>query len=345
MAFGYAYLGLLLLPQPDVAASFFQLGSMLLAFSCSGLFVRYFNDFCDLDQDQRAGKHNIALPDSPSRRRLNLLGYSAAIPLVLWISGAPFILYLLMGLQHLLYLLYSIPPIRLKERNWLGLLCDAAYGHAIPAAAGFAFGYTAGAISLPEHLWLYVAFAGFSQFALGISNIVYHQLEDYPYDRHAGVLTWVVKATPDKALYYGQRFFIPLSYIFLVAYYLLWAVDGLFFLASLIVIPLLLLALRSKKLSLSQSPKEKALALITANEITEIWAPLFILIALIPVHKAYFWLLVIHSIGFWQIISPYALCHTKRIWGGWKWLEGRLIYFYYHKLLIAYARLKNRFFS
>lgn len=345
MAFGYCYLGLIATPQPDALPLVVHFVAMLFSFLGSGLFVRYFNDFCDIDQDRRAGKDNIAEADPPFLRTFKLAGYSAIIPLTLWIAGVPAILFFLMGLQHLLYIIYSLPPIRLKERGWAGVLCDAAYGHAVPAAAGFAFGYTAGAAGSPDHLWAYVAIAGLSQFALGVSNIIYHQLEDHTEDKQAGVQTWVVTTGPDSARAIATNYFIPLSFLALGGYYLLWGVNGLSLLSVLLVVLLLLFAVYTRQLSLSQVQNRKKQALIAANEMTEVWAPVIILIALLLQDQKYFWLFLFHTLGFRKIILPYFLQYIKRLWSGWKWLEGRFVYFYYHKLLIVYARLKKRFLN
>ncbi len=344
MAFGYCYLGLLVAPGEVENKAALHLATMLFVFLGSGLFVRYFNDFCDINQDRKAGKHNIARDDRPAIRWLKLSGYTAAIPVALWLSAAPFPLYLLMGVQHLLYLLYSIPPVRLKEKGWPGLVCDAAYGHAVPAAVGFAFGYTAGAESSSESLWKYIVFAALSQFALGIINIIYHQIKDYPKDKKAGVHTWVVHVTPARALKMGINRYAPLALASLGGYYLYWGINGHPVLA-LALLSILFLSSAIWFRNTGNPPARQSPGLFALNELTEVWAPLYTVIALVFQDHRFFYLLLLHTLMFYRIIFPFVFYYVRRLGSGLQWLNGRLVYFYYHKLLVLYARLKKRFFS
>jgi 1,4-dihydroxy-2-naphthoate octaprenyltransferase len=344
MAFGYCYLGLLVAPGEVGNKAALHLATMLFVFLGSGLFVRYFNDFCDIDQDRKAGKQNIARGDHSAIRWLKLSGYTAIIPVALWFSAAPFPLYLLMGVQHLLYLLYSIPPIRLKEKGWSGLVCDAAYGHAVPAAVGFAFGYTAGAKSSPESLWMHIAFAVLSQFALGIINILYHQIEDHPKDKKAGVLTWVALKTPATALKIGFNRYAPLALASLGGFYLYWGINGFPVLALALLLTLFLISAAWFS-NTANPPARHSPRLLALNELTEIWAPLYTITALVFQDHRFIYLLLLHTFMFYRIIFPFVFYYFRRLGSGLQWLSGQLVYFYYHKLLVLYARLKKRFFS
>jgi len=91
------------------------------------------NDLYDVDEDLKTGRPNFAV--SAGRRRTVLVtAASAVIALVLaWaasgLAGAG-----LTVLELMLPLAYSIPPVRIKERKWLGVLCDALAAHVYPAA-------------------------------------------------------------------------------------------------------------------------------------------------------------------------------------------------------------------
>lgn len=344
MAFGYCYLGLLVAPGEMESRAAVHLATMLFVFLGSGLFVRYFNDFCDIEQDQKAGKHNIARGDHPVIRWLKLTGYTAVIPVALWLCAAPFPLYLLMGVQHLLYLLYSTPPVRLKEKGWQGLVCDATYGHAVPAAVGFAFGYTAGAESSPESLWKYIAFAALSQYALGIINIIYHQIEDHPKDKEAGVLTWVVLETPATALRIVFNRYTPLALASLAGFYLYWGINGHPVLALALLLTLFLNSATWFR-NAGNAPVRQSPDLLALNELTEVWAPLYTIMALVFQEHRFIYLLLLHTFIFYRVVSPFVFHYARRLGSGLQWLNGQLVYFYYHKLLVLYARLKKRFFS
>lgn len=344
MGFGYCYLGLLMAPQAGWAVALIHTAAMLFAFLGSGLFVRYFNDFCDQEQDRRAGKYNIAQADTLVVQGLKLAGYSALIVIVLWLLSAPAILYILMGLQHVLYLIYSLPPIRLKERGWAGLICDAGYGHVVPAAVGFAFGYTAGT-ETPDYLGWYVALAALSQLAPGINNIIYHQLEDYKADKSAGVQTWVVRTGPSNALKLSFRWFAPLSLVSQGGYYLFLGLNGQVVLSAGLIGTLLMFTLPRTQALSRRTHSPKAQKLIATNELTEIWAPLYFLLGLVIQSTGHIALLLLHILGFRSVILPRAWQYLRWLRDRWKWLQGCMVYFYYHKLLILYARLKKYFFS
>jgi 4-hydroxybenzoate polyprenyltransferase len=113
----------------------------LAAFGCSVLTIAGIagvgylsNDWGDRAADLRAGKPNLLA---------NLPGWHVAALLALFLCLAigPWVLYFpsnafslgLLAAEFLLLALYILPPVRLKERGWLGVLADALYAHVNPA--------------------------------------------------------------------------------------------------------------------------------------------------------------------------------------------------------------------
>ena len=341
MALGYCYMGVLTIPTPDWTTVALHLLCMVLVFLCSGLFVRYFTDLCDIEQDRLAGKENLATADSTIIRLAKLIGYSLGIPALLWVFSMPLLLYVLMGVQHILYLIYSLPPVRLKERQFPGALCDALYGHVVPAMVGFAFGAATAEISTNQ-VYFYLIIVGFSQIILGINNIIYHQIDDYHKDNKAGVKTWVSVTGTFRSFKLGKRWLLPLSILLLIGYYVLWGWEIHPVLTAGLVALLLFISLPLFRGNWQERFSKEENVLIYPNELTEIWAPIMALMTLVYVDWKFSLLAAIHIIGFRSIILPRAKYYSVLFTDGIRWFQGELVHFYYHKVLTFYAALKKR---
>ena len=90
------------------------------------------NDISDVESDRVAGKQNAMADSSPTRRGafLVLFGLTGFTPLLL--ARTEPISCLLLSTIYVSVTLYSIPPIRTKERGVLGPICDAAASHTLP---------------------------------------------------------------------------------------------------------------------------------------------------------------------------------------------------------------------
>jgi hypothetical protein len=146
------------------------------------------NDYFDQAQDKLAGKKNFLLNTSAVRK-------TAYFCLALLMLFAPWyylpfdtFTVILIVLQLLLFLFYSAPGLRLKERGILGLITDALYAHSIPAIMA---AHTYALISnKPTHAVLILLLFTW-QFFVGIRNILLHQQNDKDSDIVSGTKTFI----------------------------------------------------------------------------------------------------------------------------------------------------------
>jgi hypothetical protein len=119
---------------------------------------------------------------------LLLLACLSVAPLL----GGPFgrVSFLLVAGNLALPMLYSIPPIRLKERGILGAMMDALGAHVVPTLL---FGISMAAVSERPPGWRMTAFllaAACWALMTGLRGIIVHQVRDRESDLAAGVRTF-----------------------------------------------------------------------------------------------------------------------------------------------------------
>jgi 4-hydroxybenzoate polyprenyltransferase len=153
------------------------------------------NDLADQDLDFLQGKRNAFSGVTKKKAALVV----AAALIIGSLFGLPFISRPWFGLLWVLWIAaafsYSLPPLRLKERGWAGLVVTIAAQQTLPTAMLFAaFG------SLFS--WGTAVFMIFAT-ARGISSDVSHQLRDRAIDAASGARTFAVQQ--GKAL--GERIY------------------------------------------------------------------------------------------------------------------------------------------
>jgi 1,4-dihydroxy-2-naphthoate octaprenyltransferase len=153
-------------------------------------FGYFLNDYADRDEDRRAGKYNVTATLSGLQLSL-LLVFLLGLAIVPWVAYFPMdgLSIGLLAAEFGLFLLYSAPPFRLKERGLAGVLADAGYAHVVPALlAAHTFALLCGlpmAALLPYFICL-----GAWQAIVGIRNILLHQVTDFDKDLRAGTRTF-----------------------------------------------------------------------------------------------------------------------------------------------------------
>jgi 4-hydroxybenzoate polyprenyltransferase len=176
---------LLLAPGSSLAQS----AAMICAVAAWASFGYGLNDIADRRSDAVAGKNNHAVGLSRLSRAVFLLvaaGISLGLSLV-WAADIAAPLFVLAGLA--LTVVYSAPPVRLKERGFAGIAAAALAQWTLPVLA----------ISAAEpHGWLQPASVSMALlgFALGVRWMGVHQLVDLEKDRSAGVQTFAALGQP-----------------------------------------------------------------------------------------------------------------------------------------------------
>jgi len=154
-------------------------------------FGYFYNDVFDVALDARHDKRNFAARFSVPVRVCVALGL-AAVALLPWLA-LPFdrISITLIVAQFFFLLLYSTPPVRLKNSPLLSVVADALYAHAIPVVLAFHTFALAGG-SDPFNLnFLLLLFVW--QFMGGVRYFLNHLALDRAVDEANGTRTLAVK--------------------------------------------------------------------------------------------------------------------------------------------------------
>jgi len=181
--------------------------SLLLAIVLAAIYASVINDVTDLAGDREAGKRNRVAGRSRSMvATLAALTIGAGLLFAwLWRDDAPLLAcYLAIWLA---FSLYSLPPLRLKERGAAGVLCVAAGEQLFPTLVAVLL-VCRGAHHAVSGMW--VASVGVWALAYGLRGIVWHQLTDAGNDRVAGFRTFALRH-PRAAPVIGAFVVFPLE--------------------------------------------------------------------------------------------------------------------------------------
>jgi len=169
------------------ATLFEALATLSLVVSLVGNFGYALNEIFDVEEDTKANKRNIAILTGALQ-----LWTVAAVCLI---AAAAVAYFAIGGLGFTLTLFalsfplaYSAPPLRLKERKWLGVLADALAVHVYPAVLCLLIG-TARAPQMVGTT-LIASTIGWA-LAFGLRGILTHQIIDEERDRTSGLVTVV----------------------------------------------------------------------------------------------------------------------------------------------------------
>ena len=163
---------------------------------CAGSYGHIINDVFDIEVDRNAGKRNHVARFAPWQRFLFCaltlcLGFAPA----LFVSTSTTSL-LLLAVEFLLPTVYSVPPIRLKGRGALGLLCDSLGAHMVPclyviSVLAHASGHPARVHSAASTA--FVCFTVIWALSLGLIGILIHEFEDRENDLRSGIRTFATE--------------------------------------------------------------------------------------------------------------------------------------------------------
>jgi 4-hydroxybenzoate polyprenyltransferase len=160
------------------------------------------NELFDVDEDRRGGRANLAATVSRARMwGIIVLSAGCAMVLAALLAGAAGSA--LTAGELLLPLAYSMPPLRVKERGWLGVLADAVGAHLYPAML---------ALVVVRH-WstrsdaaLFAVAVAIWSLATGLRGILSHQLQSEEHDRATSLSTIVHRyghATIERLVVFG----------------------------------------------------------------------------------------------------------------------------------------------
>lgn len=151
---------------------------------CSASIGYIINDWYDVKYDELAGKENFVANLNRAQVGYVLVGLIVLLLVPLFWSANSLALITLSLLQLLLYVLYSHPYFRWKEKLWLGVIADSLYAFVLPCLV--VVFYCNASSTITVLMWL--AFVGWLVSA-GVRNILLHQLSDVEADRASKINT------------------------------------------------------------------------------------------------------------------------------------------------------------
>lgn len=273
--------------RPGLASGEDLLHLLLVLASIVGIaaFGHLLNDWTDVEADARGGKRNALAGLAPAARVRLVVG-SLVLGLVpwIWLPHRP-AAYVALAVEVVLLVGYSVPPVRLKGRSWLGAIADASYAYAVP----FVLVTLLFAPEVPglDQAGL-VVLVGLWGLLMGLRGILWHQVGDLDADRAAGVETVAARIGPSATEALVASVLLPFELATGVALVVLvdvawlpWIVVGFSAWRLFQVVLLWVPPIDFRGLS-NREERVRILGFEFANEFIERWLALGALVALTP---------------------------------------------------------------
>lgn len=259
------------------------------------------NDIFDIEEDRISGKKNAMARLSGSQRVgvCSFFLFTGFMALFLFDPGPAAIG--LLALNYLLPAIYSVPPLRFKERGFPGVVMDALGAHTVPTLfITLSFMHIAPTVN-PASIALVLSGA-FWAFFFGLRGIIIHQIADETKDRHAMVKTFVSNKSPHILRKLVLRYLFPFEITALVTLLIIlapWSPILVVFVCLYCVFEIM--KLRSAwKLSIfsSQSLSRDPYLPLLNNEFYEVWLPCALVFQILSLDLKYSVVVIIHFLAF-----------------------------------------------
>lgn len=302
--FGLAYLiiGLDKIPFEHALAVIPVL--LVWAFAVFG-FGFFLNDVYDIKQDLIAGKLNFSNKFS-KRSKAIIIAVLITLAIAPWLF-IPFnyLAFSLVIIHLVLAIAYSMPPIRFKEKTWIGIVIGASIETFIP--------FLIVLFSLSPS----VTFKGLFSFNVyilisfwcmlfGIRNILLHQIQDHENDTLSGVNSFAVIYGPQRSFLLLNFIIAPFEIICFGLINIMCAINNSYYFITPAL--LLLVVIMISGINKFNPPflsiikyaykKQSNLTYLMINAIYEGILPYVCLVYLISISKYYFIFLCLHAVLF-----------------------------------------------
>lgn len=259
----------------------------------AGTYASIINDVTDLEEDRLVGKITGYMALS---RKGRFLALAACF------SGGIITAYLLRHYHYSLlcyitiwvvYSLYSIKPIRLKERGGWGIISVAVGEHVLAATLSLLLVWESVKCTIPIP-WL-ISLMIWSV-ALGCRGILWHQLCDYENDKISNTKTLSSKYEFSKLSYIGARILFPTELTGLASFlYFTHNYDLRIFLISSVFFEWLRYRFMATNIVLSAPAPNQRFALF---EYYQLFMPMAILYSLYSYDRGALFVFIVHSLLF-----------------------------------------------
>lgn len=206
LAIGYSTAAINKVPVYQVA---FLLLFLLCSLIIGAIYVSIINDITDLEEDISSGKSN-RIQHIPAKIRW-------FIPIICLCIGCGFVYFMLpdllscslYGLSWIVFSLYSINPVRLKNRGILGVFADGCGSHLFPSLLMVT---SVSYFSQQQINWIWFISVGTWALCYGLRGILWHQFLDRDNDVKVNLNTYASKVDPSK-FKFKSTFLISLELI------------------------------------------------------------------------------------------------------------------------------------
>lgn len=269
----------------------------------TGLGGYFINDLFDIEDDKKAKKKN-QVAGFPLWLKISLIPVLTTSAFIIYsilsseISKQEASLYFCTFLLNtFLFIIYSVPPIRLKKSIYLAPVADALYSGTFFYLLAFAIGSKVELISLKSAVLSFVILFLYS-FLKGIRNYLLHLSDDYQHDIMSGLDTLSTRYDSKIIICIANKIY-PVEVLLLLFFILTQNIIS--FSAIIICCIFLLIWLRFAREDLMK--KE-----VHLNDLQEVWLPMCFLIQLIISNTTLYSLVIIYVILFpYHLYKVYCL--------------------------------------
>ncbi len=217
-----------------VASTLFVL---LCLYAASGYSL---NQYFDRGVDEACGKHRDIgdFPVATARMTIVILLAGAFLFSLQWLLEGRFSAWMIYWISIVAAIAYSMPPMRLKERGYLGWIGASLAQRVLPFVVIFEY----------FGVWTWIS-AGLCVLALmtGLRYIIVHQLEDYESDLKSSVQTVATRVGPQQLRILLYRYIFPLELLSLMVLAISMSLESGILLGGFAVFGLTLVAACARK--------------------------------------------------------------------------------------------------
>ncbi|MBL1210217.1 UbiA family prenyltransferase [Geminocystis sp. GBBB08] len=181
---------------------------LLIALFLDATFASLINNICDQEEDHLSGKVNYMVGRSSLFIALILTAnILPGIVVSVLLRQTPLILGVYVS-NWLVFAIYSIPPIRLKQRGFWGILAIALGEGFLPHLFAALLIVSNAHKGLPV---IWIILIGVWSFANGLRCILWHQMGDFENDLRARINTFAVNRSPQTLQKLGKWIVFPVE--------------------------------------------------------------------------------------------------------------------------------------